>query len=162
MNLQYSEPGLDPVTIEGVFKAPVERVFRAWTDPDEVMAWFGQKAGSLVAAEIDLRVGGRWAFTVLETEEQTSRMEGEYLEIVPGARLVFSWVHVRDYRDGRREATAPSRVTVVFEAMGKATRVSLVHSGIGSRDARLGVGKGWTSSFAALRALLETGRAGMI
>jgi uncharacterized protein YndB with AHSA1/START domain len=55
------------VLITRIFDAPRERVFRAWTDPDEVAAWYGP--GHMEAPRerirIDLRVGGRWELTML-------------------------------------------------------------------------------------------------
>ena len=53
-----SAPGSDPIVVEGTFAASPERVFRAWTRPEEVRKWFGQQPDSLESAEIDLRVGG--------------------------------------------------------------------------------------------------------
>jgi uncharacterized protein YndB with AHSA1/START domain len=159
MNVQDTAPVLDPVNLDGVFKAPVERVWRAWTEPDEVVAWFGLAPYSLASAEIDLRVGGRWAFSNEKTETHTAGMEGEYLAIEPNRKLEFSWSHVRTFADGRREATPVSRVTVLFEPMGKATRVRLVHSEIRSRDGREGVTRGWTTSFASLQAVFDGGAA---
>lgn len=35
--------GTEPVVVEGIFAASVERVYRAWTEPEELKAWFGLK-----------------------------------------------------------------------------------------------------------------------
>ena len=50
------------VLITRIFDAPREQVFKAWTDPDEVAAWYGPEHMDIPAREvrIDLRVGGRW------------------------------------------------------------------------------------------------------
>jgi len=56
------------VLITRVFDAPRERVFRAWTDPDEVAAWYGPEhmEAPRERIRIDLRVGGRWELTMVQ------------------------------------------------------------------------------------------------
>jgi len=57
------------ILITRVFEAPREQVFKAWTDPEEVAAWFGP-AGMETPRErieIDLRVGGRYALTMVRS-----------------------------------------------------------------------------------------------
>lgn len=153
MSFLKSAPGAEPVIVEGLFPAPVERLFRAWTDPDEIIEWFGSAPRCLVSAQVDLRVGGRWCFVLEETAEKTSRLEGEYLEIEPDRCLVFSWNHITAFADGRHEATHTSRVSVTFTPHGKSTRVDLRHETIDRQDGRLGVGKGWELSFTSLENL---------
>ena len=55
------------VLITRVFDAPRERVFKAWTDPDEVAAWYGPEhmEAPRERINIDLRVGGRWELTMV-------------------------------------------------------------------------------------------------
>ena len=55
------------VLITRIFDAPRERVFRAWTDPDQVAAWFGpaQCDTPRDRVRIDARVGGRWELTMV-------------------------------------------------------------------------------------------------
>lgn len=47
------------VEVTRTFDAPVERVWRAWADADEVKKWWGPEGFSCPLAEVDLRVGGR-------------------------------------------------------------------------------------------------------
>ena len=153
-----SAPGDDPIVVEGYFAAPPAKVFEAWTDPDIVMKWFGQKPNSLHSATIDLRLGGVWRFLKSKDDDKSVGFEGQYLDIQPGVRLVFSWAHVIAYANGAREATPYSRVEVDFMPKGKGTLVRLVHSAIRSDEARLGIGSGWEASFGALgHALAEPG-----
>jgi uncharacterized protein YndB with AHSA1/START domain len=50
------------VLITRIFDAPREQVFKAWTDPDEVAAWYGPEHMEVPheSVRIDARVGGRW------------------------------------------------------------------------------------------------------
>ena len=56
------------VLITRIFEAPRERVFRAWTNPDEVAAWYGPEhmEAPRERIRIDLRVGGRWELTMVQ------------------------------------------------------------------------------------------------
>lgn len=146
-----SRPGGEPILIEGLFRASPERLFNAFTVPEEVSGWFTPVDGRLVAAEIDLKVGGKWRFVVDRTSEKEISFEGEYLEINPPARLEFSWRHVVAFTDGRREETDRSHVTVTFTAAGEATEVRLHHAEIKTESARFGVGGGWDGCFGLLK-----------
>src|SRR5258708_13769119 len=56
------------VLITRIFDAPREQVFKAWTDPDEVAAWYGPEHMDVPREKvrIDLRVGGRWEVTMVQ------------------------------------------------------------------------------------------------
>ena len=58
------------VLITRMFEAPRERVFRAWTDPDEVAAWYGPERFDTPREKvrIDLRVGGRYELTMVQRD----------------------------------------------------------------------------------------------
>ena len=45
-----------------MFAAPRERVFAAWTDPKQIVQWFGPDGFEVESLECDIRVGGRWRF----------------------------------------------------------------------------------------------------
>jgi uncharacterized protein YndB with AHSA1/START domain len=55
------------VLITRIFDAPREQVFKAWTDPDEVAAWYGPEHMDVPRenVRIDPRVGGRWEVTMV-------------------------------------------------------------------------------------------------
>ena len=145
-----SPPGQDPVIVEGLFRADPARVFRAFTEPEEVSCWFVPNTGELLSVEIDLKVGGKWCFVMERTREKQIHFEGEYILIDAPNRLEFSWRHVQEFADGTREATDSSKVAVTFTQAGKATEVRLSHEAIKTEDARQGVGGGWNGCFKRL------------
>jgi len=149
-----SDPGQEPVIVEGLFRADPARVFRAFTEPEEVVCWFLPKSGALVSAEIDLKVGGRWCFVTEKSADKQIHFEGEYLTIEAPKRLEFSWRHVQEHADGTRETSETSRVLVTFTEAGKATEVRLRHEAITTEDARRGVGGGWSGCFGQLAELV--------
>jgi uncharacterized protein YndB with AHSA1/START domain len=58
------------VVITRLFEAPREQVFKAWTDPDEVSAWYGPERFDTPREKvrIDLRVGGRYELTMVQRD----------------------------------------------------------------------------------------------
>ena len=157
MSLSFvkTEIGDDPIVVEGYFAATPEKVFDAWTTPESVMKWFGYTPNSLHSAAIDLKPGGAWQFLMTKNDEKSVGFEGEYLDIEPAHRLVFSWTHVVAHSNGEREETPYSKVDVTFTAKGGGTDVRLIHSAIQSEDARKGVGGGWEAAFANISAAVR-------
>lgn len=158
MTLEFvrTEPGEDPIIVEGYFAAAPARVFQAWTDPDMVMKWFGYAPNSLQGARIDLRPGGAWQFLKSNDAEKSVGFEGEYLEIDPGKRLRFTWSYFVEHANGEREATPASQVEVHFTANGSGTDIRLVHGAIQDEGTRQGFAGGWDAAFGTLNTILST------
>ena len=132
------------LTLKRHLKAPVERVFRAWTEGEALKRWFGPSdAMAVVTAEVDLKVGGRYRIVMQEAGVEPHRVGGVYREIVPNRRLVFTWAW---------ESTPEreSLVTVELAPEDGGTRLTLTHERFFDEAARDGHGKGWTGSLARL------------
>jgi uncharacterized protein YndB with AHSA1/START domain len=99
--------------------APATEVFKWWTDADRLQEWMSPIG--TVKAEVDLRVGGVLRI-VMRHEATVIEHVGEYIEIDPPRRLVFTWA-------SPFTGTQPSLVTVELEPEGEnATKLHLVHS----------------------------------
>lgn len=74
------------------FDAPRELVWRAWTEEAELAQWLHPFGVSTDSVSFDVRVGGRYRYTMMnaDTGEQFPT-GGEYLEVDPIERLVFTW-----------------------------------------------------------------------
>jgi uncharacterized protein YndB with AHSA1/START domain len=70
------------------FDAPRELVYRAYTTPELVRRWWHANRGEMTVCEIDLRVGGKWRYTMEAPGFGEVAFHGEYREIVPNERLV--------------------------------------------------------------------------
>jgi uncharacterized protein YndB with AHSA1/START domain len=79
------------VRITRIFEAPRERVFRAWTDPDEVAAWYGPESFDTPRERIhiDLRVGGRYELTMVQRGGSEFAIGYEIVELVEPELLVL-------------------------------------------------------------------------
>ena len=73
------------------FDAPRERVFRAWTEPEQLVKWWGPKGFTVPDHTIDVRPGGAWRTTMRSPEGNDHIVAGVYHEITPPERLVFTW-----------------------------------------------------------------------
>ena len=117
MEFVRSTPGSDPIVVECHFAAEPDRVFSAWTEPDQVMKWFGMAPNSLHSASIDLREGGAWKFVKTQDDEKSVGFEGEYIEITQNELLVFTWSLIVNHSNGDSKSTPPSKVTITFSAV---------------------------------------------
>ena len=112
------------VLITRIFDAPRERVFRAWTDADEIAAWYGpaHMEAPRERITIDLRVGGRWELTMVPREGSGPEFSIGYdiLELVEPELLVMR-------SDPMPEAGMhePTIVRVELHDHGRKTRVTL-------------------------------------
>jgi len=141
---EQSSPTTDPTTavlIERVFDAPIETLWRMWTEPAHFAAWYGPRGAEVSVERLELIVGGgrlvRMAFT---TPGGTREMwfTGQFVEIEPPVHLVYTEaVCDADERiltaaqmgmpDGFPVAT---RVEVDFAPVDGGTRIVLTHHGV--------------------------------
>jgi uncharacterized protein YndB with AHSA1/START domain len=142
MNLQ--KPSL--ILVRRLEAAPA-RVYAAWTQPEQLMRWFGPDAGPVVSAETDLRPGGRFriVFRTMDGEQHDCR--GTYREVVAERRLVFTW----------QWATLPDRqslVTLELRPIGDGTELTLTHAQLHDEAVRDAHRQGWSGALGKLEALL--------
>jgi uncharacterized protein YndB with AHSA1/START domain len=119
-----------------LFDAPRQLVFEAMTKPEHVKQWWGRlgDAYSVPVCEIDLRIGGAWRF-VNRHPEGEAVFYGEYREITPPSRLVFTEIF-EPYPD------SVSVVTTEFTTEGSKTRMTATvrYPSLEVRDMVLGSG----------------------
>jgi uncharacterized protein YndB with AHSA1/START domain len=97
MNSFKHNPSLDLV-LERTIAVPPDRVWAAWTQPELLIQWFTPAPWKTVAAEVDLRPGGRFATTMESLEGDQYPNSGCYLQVEPNQLLVFTSVMTEDFR----------------------------------------------------------------
>ncbi|WP_233835616.1 SRPBCC family protein [Paraburkholderia sp. ZP32-5] len=135
------------LTIIRRLKAPPARVYAAWTRPELMVRWWGPDGGPVLSAEADPRVGGRFRVVFQTLNGDTHDCRGEYREVEPDRKLVFTWEWV----------TMPERrslVTIVLRSIDEGTELNFTHSQFADEAARDGHRIGWTTSFDKLEKLL--------
>lgn len=145
--------------IERTFNAPVECVFRLWTDPLLVAQWWGIKDCTIPHCVLDVSVGGRWRIDMRTLSGALYRNQGSYLEVVENERLSYSDEPDPEIREWAGKPPGQSRHTVIFTPQGKRTHVhfevTLASPADRERLLALGMRGGWTQSFDRLEELIE-------
>ena len=131
------------------FSAPPEAVFRAWTDPTAFAQWMGPPGVTARDVRIDLRVDGRYSLVMDGEDGNAYPLSGEYREIDPPNRLVFTleWGH------GDLEGLE-MLVSIDFIAERGGTRMEFLQERIPTESARGHHEAGWAGSFGRLEAYL--------
>ena len=143
-----AEPRDVTLEVRRTFPVPRERVFRAWTRPEELNKW--SAPGEVVpTTEVDLRVGGRYRIVMRDPDGATFTVGGVYRVIEPPSRLVYTWKW-----EGNPSAV-DSVVTVEFHARGQSTEVVLRHEGLADTADRDRHQHGWIGCLDKLEALFN-------
>ena len=125
------------------------RVWRAWTDPQALSAWFGPgEPNSVTLAELDVRPGGRYRIRFHTQDGEEHEVSGIYEEVVAERRLVFSWAW-------RSTPERVSRVTLGLRPVAAGTELDFLHERFFDPAARDGHQRGWTATLEKLEAWLQ-------
>ena len=109
------------MVITRVFDAPRELVWKAWTDPQYVMQWWGPKGFTAPVCKIDFRVGGKFLCCMRSPDGQEGWNAGEYHEIVPYERIVSSMY----FSDSDGNKIDPAQLGIEHEAIEEVRDVTL-------------------------------------
>lgn len=132
-------------SITRVFDAPRELVWRAWTEEAELAQWLHPFGVSTDRLSFDVRVGGRYGYTMTndETGEEFPTV-GEFLEIEPFDRLVFTW--------GAPDAPADGVpvIALTFVERGQRTELTLQLRGAAGKPGDGHIHDGWDEALVNL------------
>jgi glutathione S-transferase len=137
-----------------VFKAPIQRVFAAWTDPGQFMQWMCPPGFRLDQCELDPRAGGGWRVHGYKPDGSSFAKSGVYREVRRPERLVFTWGHHADdcFDSMRGHETT---VELTFRAIGDGTELTLIHGPFVDLPSFSGHTEGWKGSFTKLDGFLS-------
>ncbi len=150
------------------FAAPLETIWKAWTDPKEIQKWWGPRDFTVPQITSDFRVAGKYLFCMRGAGPDGTVKDfwsaGKYLDILPMQKIVMSMT----FSDQHGHPVPPARyglpgkwrdelrLTVIFdEAMGGRTRLTVRQAGIA--DEMLEASNlGWNQSLDKFAAVLAT------
>lgn len=152
----------DAIVMERTFDAPVHLIWQMWTAPDDFKKWYGPKGFTVPVAEMDVRAGGK-RLICMASPDGTMKMwtTGEYLEILPNQRLVYT----ESPADENGNVVSPAevgmpegypvttQVTVLLEDLGGRTKMVVTHAGM---PASSGASGGWEQAFSKMAQYIET------
>jgi len=136
-------PSDTQILIERPFDAPKHLVYKAWTTPELIKRWWNAKRGTVTVAEVDLRIGGTWRWVLMTDRGFEVAFHGEYREIVPNERLVFTEIFEPVPQAGSLntltfvEKDGHTMLTILTEHANKSNRDAHINSGMeaGMQDA---------------------------
>ena len=144
------------LSLTRLIKAPREKVYAAWTQPELMRQWFAPLPFTTPIVELDLRVGGASKIVMQDVDGNQYPNHGVYLELVPNEKIVCT--------DAYTSAWVPSEkpfmtMILTFEEEGGDTRYTarVVHWSEADREAheQMGFYEGWGKCADQLAALVE-------
>lgn len=155
------DPGFT-LQVRRTFAAPLEQVFAAWAQREQLEKWMCRDAPGHVIThhQQDIRTGGHYLLEIRDpAKNETYWGSGEYLEVKPPDKIVFTWSWKKQEKDGSRTELHPesptTRVTVEFFARGNSTEVVLTHAGFGSQKDHDEHAQGWNGCLDVLAKALQ-------
>ena len=144
------------LTIERIFNAPKEMVWKAWTDPELIKQWWGPEHFTSPEAKVDLRVGGKYIFTMHGPEgsqwDKDMYTAGVFKEIIPNEKIVTT-----DYfSDENGELIEPSHEGQAAD-FPKELTVTILFTEIEEGKTKLTIHYPKPESEAAVKAMLASG-----
>jgi uncharacterized protein YndB with AHSA1/START domain len=134
------------LVVRRTIRATPQRLFDAWTQPAQLLRWWGPDGVECVDAQVDARVGGRYRIANRLRDGRVLWIAGEFERIEPPSLLVYTW------RVEPQETF--ERVTVRFEGRGDATDVMIVHERIADAATRDMHERGWRGCLESLEAFM--------
>lgn len=155
----------DELVIERIFDAPVELVWKAWSNPEMMRKWWGPEEFSCPLLEMDFRVGGKFLGCMHgkmpDGKELDIYSTGTYREIIPMKKIVSTDSFadkngniVSSEVYGMEGIPMEMELTVTFEDLGGKTKMVLRHKGLPEAHAK-DANRGWNSSLDKLAEVLK-------
>lgn len=138
------------IRLHRVLRATPERVYRAFLEPDALVKWNPPNGFTATVHHMDARVGGSYkiSFTNFSTG-QSHTFGGEYLELVPGGRIVST--------DKFNDPNMPGemKVTIALSEVSCGTELNITQEGVPDAIPAEACYLGWQESLELLARLVE-------
>jgi uncharacterized protein YndB with AHSA1/START domain len=151
---QKSKPATTTLRLQRVIKAPAERIYQAFLDPDALAKWIPPNGFTGRVHQMDARVGGsfRMSFSTIN-RSWTQYFGGRYLELKPYEKIVHTDKFESD--DPNFPSDHEMIVTITLRPVEGGTELTIVQEGIPAGPAAEGAPEGWKQSLDNLQRLVE-------
>jgi uncharacterized protein YndB with AHSA1/START domain len=141
--------------VRKTIEATPTRLFQAWTDPEQLVHWWGPAEVRCSHAEVEPKAGGKFRIDNRFADGSTLTIVGEFVKWSPPALLSYTWVVGALNEVPSTERDDAELVTVRFEPRGSATEVIVVHERIQSEDTKRTHSHGWHGCLDGLSEFIE-------
>ena len=151
------------------FNAPRDLVYKAWTEPERLLSWFGPVGSRFSTKKADIRPGGELVFGMKDPDGSMMWGRWAFRDLTPPERIVLVMSFVDEQENAIPHPFAPDAPverlsTVTFEERGGKTVMTLrtqamyasEKSNVAFRHFFAGFEKGWIGTFAQLDAYLAS------
>jgi uncharacterized protein YndB with AHSA1/START domain len=135
------------LSLTRIIRAPREKVFAAWTDPEQLRQWWGPGPVTCPEAEVDLREGGAYRLANREADGSITWISGRFERVRAPEELVYTWA-VSFLPDER------TLVRVTFLPHADGTELTVVHERFAVEAVRDMHLQGWGACIDKLEAML--------
>lgn len=139
------------LTIRKTFTVPIATVWEAWTKPEHILQWWAPKGMKITVVQHELKVGGKWKYTMPMPDGSEFISEGVYSEIIKFEKIVTS----ADFKP----MTEGVVMQILFEEDGDKTNFtfSIIHptEEYCKQQEKMGFYNGWGAAFERLEKLVE-------
>jgi uncharacterized protein YndB with AHSA1/START domain len=115
-------------------QAPVDKVYKAWTNPESMAKWFTPMPKMSARVDSTFKQGEKYTTRMIMEGGEDFEIKGEYIDIQENKLLVFSWI-----TDDCKNTT----VKVSFEEKDGGTLLTLSHEGLDSEESLKSYTEGW-------------------
>ena len=136
--------------MERVLPAPAPVVFAAFDDPDRLVRWWGPEGFTVTSLQFEPRVGESYWIEMQPPDASPFRLTGEFREVIPPARLAFTFVWKPPDPDD-----VETVVSLSFGDLGESTAVAFTQGPFKTEARRSLHHDGWADSFDKLERLLS-------
>lgn len=137
-----------PLHAEKTFPVSKDRLYKAWTDPEELKHWWRPANNRLVNVEADMREGGVIKYDFENDNGHAFTISGQYEAVEPGKRLVYTWNwQIPEATVGNGE----HRLTVEFEGEGESSTLKVTQEQLNGEEAVHPHHGGWEEGLEALK-----------
>jgi len=148
------EPGTQVITFSRVFDAPIEKVFKAYVDPEAIKQWWGGRTYGTKIDKHEPMAGGSWRYLQAGPDGKDYGFHGVFHEVTPNKRIMWTFEF-----EGLPETGHVSLETVDFvDVSGKTKMVAQsVFRSVENRDGMVqsGMEKGLSEGLDVLAELVE-------
>lgn len=139
------------LTIEKTFTAPLELVWKAWTESEQIVKWWAPTGMNITVLAHEFKVGGSWKYSMPMPDGNEFISEGTYKEIVAMEKIITS----ADFKP----MTVGVELQAYFKADGETTKFTfkVIHETeeYCKQQEEMGFYNGWGSAFERLSAFVE-------